>query len=225
MKEHEFDQVVQRFVTGEPLSREERAALENSPAHWARAQEMRSLQGTLDQASERERAALFREAAALDSWPGRAAFHGRLRELMQATPARPRRRRILQVLALVAAAVLLFVLSWVRGPTRPAEPREPNDVFVGGDAVHRLFPVGEVERFERFRWEYELTPGGRFELRIWDAAAPADAEALVRLELQEPGWTPGADVSLPEAIRWQVRAFGATNLESVATCEARRRRP
>jgi hypothetical protein len=224
MKELDLDLLVERLLEGEVLTSDERAALERSPAHRTRVQEARNLQQALDRASASEHADLFREAEALEDWPGRAEFHRRLQDLMgQARGPRRRRRAPWLVLLAAAAAVLIFFLQ--RGARAPAVPPAVDDVFVGIAPIDGLAPLGEVERFERFQWRYELSPGGRFELLVWDAAAPDDALPLVQVELERSEWIPGPDVPWPAAIRWQVRAYGATSLEAAAEGRARRRGP
>ncbi len=225
MKELDRDLLVERLLAGEVLSDDERAALESSPAHLTRVQELRGLQAALERASANERSALFREAEAVQDWPGRARFHARLEALLRGARRPLRRRRAVWAgsLALAAAAFLFF--SLLRDAESPAgAPHEQDDILVGSARIRDLAPLGEVERFERFQWRYELSPGGRFELLVWDAAAPEHADPLVRVELERAEWSPGPDLVLPAAIRWQVRAFGATSLEAAASGEARSRR-
>jgi hypothetical protein len=212
-----LDALVERALAGEPLSDAERAALAASPAHRAQIAELQRIQGELSRAAEREREGLFAEARAQEHWPGSRAFHARLDGLVT---VRMRRRRVaLAALLATAAAVLAFL--WLR-PSAPA-PDPMDGVFVGEGGIRALAPQGTVPGFDRFEWDFELPAGGRFELRIWDAAAAEGTPPLVELELETTHWEPGPGRMLPRAVRWEVRAFGPTGLAAAARASAERR--
>lgn len=103
--------------------------------------------------------------------------------------------------AMGASVLFLFGVDDIAGSSAS---RAPGDFQL-------LEPLGWVERYGSFRWEPVAPQGGGYRVRVWDLAATdatATLEASPRLE--QADWSLDAERAsgLPDAIGWEVQAFG-----------------
>lgn len=107
--------------------------------------------------------------------------------------------------ALLCLALLALLLSGCGEPAAP--PMTPPG---GGGELVLQAPLGAVERYDVFFWDYALPSGGHFEVAVYDFSS---GEALGPLRrsgsLDLPQWTPreGVVQRWPVEILWRAFAY------------------
>lgn len=121
---------------------------------------------------------------------------------------RPPRLGLWVLAAAAAAALASLALRGLWNDDRGEQPQ-----FIGDEDKPVLeAPRGEVDRYDAFRWSYDLDHRARFNLRIYPADAPADALPLITVEdWRETTWRPNDEqrALLPSRIEWEVDALDA----------------
>jgi hypothetical protein len=206
------EELLEAFLTGEPVDDAARSELESCPTCSAELDELRGALDLLDDAGTQERS-VFDAMRAMPAAPGDQRVGPTIHGLAETPPSRPggsgRPGRLMLVggLLAIAAAVLLFVLI---GPLADpgSDGGSPGGIILGpGDDLRCVGPVGPVERYDVFRWDGELPAGHGFvvEVRRPDAGV-LDDPLLESPLLADHEWTPTeARLSaLPAAILWRV---------------------
>lgn len=184
------------------------AVLDGSRAGDGEVDELRRVAQRLERAGADEVDRLMR-AGVDPELEARAREH--LRRLMEgqgdARPAPVRRLRTWAVLVAAAATVVVWIAVW-RGRDAPAGDG-PAQVLSNGARVEALAPHGEVTAYGTFRWSGPALPAGAvWIVRVFDAKD--EAEPPLETSVEEARWTPDDESELPDRIRWEVEAVGAS---------------
>ena len=224
------DDLLQRLLIGalDPDSDEAREFFMENPEERARFEAMQDVERRIgaaaaDRASEVQAALEEGAAPGEDLVAGLVERHFAERvepaEREAAGAPRSRARWWLPVLA-VAASVLLLWRPWTGTTPEPAPDPGP---ALGGE-LRLLQPVGTVDDFDEFRWEYDLEGAQYFRIEVFDADDPY-GESLDEAEPTEPLWRPDPDqaASWPDAIEWKVSVMetGSSVDHDFATAQRR----
>jgi hypothetical protein len=136
--------------------------------------------------------------------------------------ARRRARRLAPwIYGAAAASVIALAIL------RLLDTRDPDQqpLYIGDEAVPVLVaPLGEVERFDVFRWRYDAGHPYGFHLRIYASDGPADAPPLIQVEdWTQTTWTPtdAQRALLPPRIEWEVDVLDAHGEVSLTSSSSR----
>lgn len=148
------------------------------------------------------------EADAIDDAPGLADVERVL--LAQGRGSRRSSHGI--TFGMAAAALLLLVLWLARGYIFDGGVAPPHrgEILIGDHEIRAVAPLGKVEDFVEFRWEFDLPRTGVFEVIVYDGTSGKKGEEIGRSgELDEPFWRPPVAESSgwKNAILWEVQAF------------------
>lgn len=228
--------LLQRLLVGEldPDSDEAREFFMRNPEERARFEALRDVERRIGQAAA-DRASDVEAALEERAAPGeelvahlverhfaeraeRAEGVGR-GESTDRPSAGPRARWWLPLVAL-AASVLLLWRPWTGSTPGPVPDPGP---LLGGE-LRLLQPVGAVDEFDEFRWEYDLEGTQYFRVEVIDPEDPF-GEPLASEEPTEPLWRPDADEieRWPDALEWRVDVMETGAAVDSAFAEAWRR--
>ncbi len=198
-------EILERIATGE-LDREDPAVVElcrESEEFRARLAEQSELLAVLEAEGGEEREVLALAAEDDSAAPGEDRIPTLVLESLVVEPGGRRRSVWVRTVLVAAAVVALLVLQWSRGTD------EGGETLLGPPGVELLEPVGEVERVAAFRWDYDLPPGGWFQLtlRFDDGTSFKTSSRIMRAE-----WKPEPDLGerLSAGFAWEVTGFGPT---------------
>ncbi len=198
--------------------------------------ELRAVTGLLDEVMGEERRSLA-EVGGNGTAPGSDRVAATLRVLAARSsaqahegPAMPpsgaerapsaRAKPAMFGLRVAAAAAAVVATGWVVRLLLPTSPQAPSDLTLGDDQdLELLEPVGQVPRYEVFRWSRGRGPYVRYTLSIWNAEGSATQGPVLSLQLRDARhWTPSPEEqeSLPASIRWQVEALDEFGVSVVA---------
>ena len=170
-------------------------------------EEMRGVAERLD-AGRTIREDVLAEANAIKDAPGLADV-----ERVLLAQSRGSRRLSPGITIGIAAAALLVVALWLGRSylfDGGGEPPHRGEILIGDHEITAVAPLGTVDDFDEFRWEFELPPNGVFEVIVYDATSGQKGEEIGRSgELDEPFWRPpvGESSGWKNAILWEVQAF------------------
>lgn len=201
--------LVRRMLLGEVDAasaevRQRMTTCEVCRAEWTRLQQAEGLVSRVVALEKADIEEAVREVDPADEAFVRASLAGVL-------PPPARRRLALGPFVWTAAAVVLAAFLVVRALVSDPERARPPETLLHEDGLRCLGPVGPVDDFTRFFWEFEGPAGTTFELyvRVHEEDG-AGRELLVQPDLVETSWTLTAEqgASLPDRIVWEVVARG-----------------
>ncbi len=206
---YEHEEFLERALAGDASASEEEARVGSCPVCRDELERIRRLAASLDRIGSEQRADV--ESSISAAGPNEAALMRRAYlERISALEAKRRRPVRFFVLGAVAAAILLAVLlgRWL-SPTPPESPARSGEIYLGGERIAPLEPVGDVPAYSRFAWRAELFPGASYHLVVREGTS--DGPVLHQELLTASEWipTPERAASLPPSIYWEVRLLDA----------------
>ena len=196
------DNLLQKLATGELSPGDEPALslLDTSEEFRQRWTALQKLQTALGGAATERRAHLDEVSTPTDAAFEEAAL-ARAREVF-GTGAAPALRRVPALRIALAASLLFGFGLWLSSlPARlPRAELTPPPTL--GQALVLIAPVGAVERYDEFQWEYALKPGLHFEVSLWDEQSGQELWTSPRLHT--PRFSPPSGLELPARLRWEV---------------------
>lgn len=204
---HAHEELLEAVLTGgrKESDPEVIAAFEQSPQLRVRLNRLRGLAAGLDEVGESMRAGLESE---LDSRPG-------LSEQVNAQLARRARASVGRRWIAVAAAAMLLAAAWIGfgawGGAGAGGGGENREIWLDL-APGQMFPAGDWQRGEPFAWNFELPPGGRYEIRLYRLADRARLDPVLTVRVGEQReWTPTESqiAEFDPTMRWELLTYDA----------------
>ena len=127
----------------------------------------------------------------------------------------PGRRRFLRVSGVVTAAAASVVLvGWIAKMLLTHEAEDaPDEILLSNSKLTPRSPMGEVDEWTEFHWDYDLPVGATFAITVYEKEPVRSFEPLFeKTGLKQPKWVPTTDelARMPKAISWEVYVLGAT---------------
>ncbi len=198
------DDLLEKLATGELSPSEEPALslLAESESLRARWSALEKLQSALGATASEQRTLIERDSAPTDAAFEEAVL-ARARAVFRtgSTPV-PAIRPVPALRIAVAAALLLGFGLWLSSLPARLPSAELSRPFTLGAPLVLISPVGAVERYDEFRWQYTLKPGLHFEVSIWDEETGRELWTSPRLHT--PNFSPPSELELPARLRWEV---------------------
>ncbi len=196
-----FDALFEAVLTGETSvdDPEVRRMLEEAPELAERLARMQSLAGALDDVGSGEQQELKQ---ALESRP-------EIEQQVSAWAQKNTRRDTGPVVSkwgwAAAVAAVLLVAAWATFRDPSTDPSPPTPEVYLDVQLNEMKPDADGARGEVFVWNFELPPGGKYVLKLFEGSDTLEPLRTIRMR-SATEWRPTETerAELPEDLRWEI---------------------